>query len=143
MGLSVYNVPAGDDRREKRPQIKHLKYTLLIFLQSRCGKSQFEAFFMCLLDELPRTRDEAYLIEHRLEKIVIIFDHLRNRESRSRIVFKQLDGTDFVHCASQRGNLLLGQIATQVKRCLSIGLFRALVRNRQSHRPNQKEWPPG
>jgi hypothetical protein len=37
---------AGDDRREIRRQIEDLKYTLLIFLQSRCGKSQFEAFFM-------------------------------------------------------------------------------------------------
>src|SRR6516162_11565892 len=101
MGLSVYNVPAGDDRREKRPQIKHLKYTLLIFLQSRCGKSQFEAFFMCLLDELPRTRDEPDLIEHRLVNIVVVFHHLRNRESRTRIVFKQLGGPAFVDCASK------------------------------------------
>ena len=112
MGLSVYNVLAGGDRREKRPQIKHLKYTLLIFLQSRCGKSQFEAFTVCLLDEFPRTRNQLHLIDHRLEKIVVVFDHLSNRESRTRIVFKQLGGTDFVYCASQGGNLFLDQIVT-------------------------------
>jgi hypothetical protein len=43
MGLPVCIVFAGDDHGEKRPQIKHLKYTLLIFLQSRYGKPQFEA----------------------------------------------------------------------------------------------------
>jgi len=76
-----------------------------------------------LLDELPRTRNELHLIEHRLEKIVVVFNHLRDRESRTRIVFKQPGCTDFVHCASQGGNLFLGQITTQVERCLSIGFF--------------------
>jgi hypothetical protein len=34
-------------------------------------------------------------------------------KSRSRIVFKQLGGTDFLHCAFEGGNLFLGQIATK------------------------------
>jgi len=32
--------------------------------------------------------------------------------ARTRIVFKQLGGTDFVYCASQGGNLFLDQIVT-------------------------------
>ena len=123
MGLSVCNVLAGDDRGEKRSQIEHLKYTLLIFLQSRCGKSQFEASLVCLLDESPRTQDELHLIEHRLEKIVVVFHHLRKRESRTRVVFKQLGGTDFLQCAFEEGNFFGGQIATRVKRRLSKGFF--------------------
>jgi hypothetical protein len=47
--------------------------TLLIFLQSRCGKPQFETSFVCLLDEVRATRDEPHLIEHRLEKVVLVF----------------------------------------------------------------------
>ena len=34
----------------------------------------------------------------------IVFHHLRNRESRSWIEFKQLRGADFIHCASEGGN---------------------------------------
>ena len=67
---------------------------------------------MGLLDELPRTRNEPHLIEHRLVNIVVILHHLRNRESRTRIVFKQLGGPGFRRLrlgrsdrVSQRGEL--------------------------------------
>jgi uncharacterized membrane protein len=58
---------------------------------------------VCLLDEVQATRDGPHLIEHRLEKVVLVLHHLRNRESRSWIVFKQLCSPDFTHCAFEGG----------------------------------------